>query len=423
MRGGAMNRRASWLPVLPGAAWRLLGGECLSALGSGLTLPFLLVYLHDVRGLDLAVAGLAMACLAAAGFVANPLGGALSDRAGARATIVVGLLSAAAGAVALTAVRESWQAFAATAVLGLGVGVALPAQEALLARLVDRERLSAAFSLRHMTLNVGLGAGSVVGALVVDVSAPASFQLLFVLQAAGIAAFAAIVLGLPAPPAPVPRAERSRAGYRIVLRDRQLRRLLPLATLLFAAGYSQYGTAFPAFAVGNGGIEASALGAAFAANTFTVVAAQLLTLRAVAKLPRSRALALVGCTWALAWAIVLAAAGIGGGPVAVGGFCLAMAIFGLGETLLAPTLAPMVNELATDDLRGRYNGACAFACTSGWVLGPAISSALLGTGLGGVLIAGLLVACALAALWALRLDAAPPEPRIGRAPARAVATA
>ena len=79
-----MNRRASWLPVLPGAAWRLLGGECLSAVGSGLTLPFLLVYLHEVRGLDLAVAGLAMACLAAAGFVANPLGGALSDRARAR---------------------------------------------------------------------------------------------------------------------------------------------------------------------------------------------------------------------------------------------------------------------------------------------------------------------------------------------------
>jgi hypothetical protein len=87
-----------------------------------------------------------------------------------------------------------------------------------------------------MTLNVGLGTGSVVGALVVDVSAPETFQLLYILEAAGIAAFAAIVLGLPAPPAPAPRAERSRAGYRIVLRDRRLRRLLPLATLLFAAG-------------------------------------------------------------------------------------------------------------------------------------------------------------------------------------------
>jgi MFS family permease len=156
---------------------------------------------------------------------------------------------------------------------------------------------------------------------------------------------------------------------------------------------------------------------------FTVVGAQLLALRAVAKLSRSHALALVGCAWAVAWATVLVAAGSGGEVAAVGRFSLAMVIFGLGETLLAPTLGPMVNELSTDDLRGRYNGACAFACTSGWVLGPAVSSVLLGAGLGGVLIAGLLVACALAALWALRLEAAPSESRIGRAPARAVATA
>jgi hypothetical protein len=50
MGGGAMNRRASWLPVLPGAAWRLLAGEILSAAGSRLTLPFVLVYLHEVGG-------------------------------------------------------------------------------------------------------------------------------------------------------------------------------------------------------------------------------------------------------------------------------------------------------------------------------------------------------------------------------------
>jgi len=192
--------------VLPGAAWRLLGGETLSALGCGLTLPFLLVYLHDVRGLELAPAGLAMACLAAAGFVANPLGGALSDRAGARATVVAGLVGAAAGAVALTAVREPWHAFAAAALLGLGVGVALPAQDALLARLVDRERLSAAFSLRHMTLNVGLGAAASPAPCWSMSRRPGSFELLFILEAAGMAAFAAIVLCLPIRPTRPPLA-------------------------------------------------------------------------------------------------------------------------------------------------------------------------------------------------------------------------
>jgi nitrate/nitrite transporter NarK len=87
-----MRARASLLPHLPRTAWLLLCGESVAAVGGGLTLPFLLVHLHDVRGLQLEAAGLASAFLAAAGFVANPAGGALCDRASARATLVSGLL-------------------------------------------------------------------------------------------------------------------------------------------------------------------------------------------------------------------------------------------------------------------------------------------------------------------------------------------
>jgi predicted MFS family arabinose efflux permease len=68
------------VPQLPRRVWLLLAGECLAAVGSGLTLPFLLVYLHRVRGIDIELAGLALAGLAAAGFVGNPVGGWLADR-------------------------------------------------------------------------------------------------------------------------------------------------------------------------------------------------------------------------------------------------------------------------------------------------------------------------------------------------------
>jgi MFS family permease len=416
-----MSARSSWLPELPRDAWRLLAGESLSALGCGLTLPFLLVYLHEVRGLGLAAAGLAMSCLAAVGFLANPLGGALSDRAGARSTLVTGLLAAAGGALALTAVREPWHVFGATALLGMGAGLVLPSQQALLAGLAGEESLSAAFSLRHLALNLGLGAGSTAGALLVDVSAPGSFELVYMVQASAMAGFAAIVLSVPEPGPKAGAKEGSvgRGAYRAVLGDRRLRRLLPLVTLLFAAGYSQYETAFPAYATGEGDIESSALGAAFAANTFTVVAAQLVALRAVRGWPRSHALALTGCAWAAAWGIALAAGALGGTAAAIG-FCLSMIVFGLGETLLAPTLGPLVNEWAPDELRGRYNGACAFACTGGYVLGPAVASALLGAALGAVLIAGLMTACALAALAALTLDVERPARAAGPAGTRPV---
>jgi hypothetical protein len=60
---------------LPGGAWTLLAGDVISAVGSGMTLPFLLVYLHDVRGLGIGAAGLAVSAVALAGFAGNPIGG------------------------------------------------------------------------------------------------------------------------------------------------------------------------------------------------------------------------------------------------------------------------------------------------------------------------------------------------------------
>jgi MFS family permease len=137
------------------------------------------------------------------------------------------------------------------------------------------------------------------------------------------------------------------------------------------------------------------------------VCAQLLVARAIRGLRRSRCLALAAGAWTAAWATVLLASVPGGGLAAAAGFCLAMVVFGLGETLLAPTLAPWFNELASDDLRGRYNGAAALASTSGYVVGPAAAGVLLGAGLGGPLIAGLAVACALLAVAALTLDRQP----------------
>jgi Na+/melibiose symporter-like transporter len=48
------------VPRLPRAAWGFLAGDALSAIGAGMTLPFLVVYLHAVRGLSLVLAGIAL---------------------------------------------------------------------------------------------------------------------------------------------------------------------------------------------------------------------------------------------------------------------------------------------------------------------------------------------------------------------------
>jgi predicted MFS family arabinose efflux permease len=90
------------VPSLRRDAWTVLAADALSAVGTGLTLPFLLIYLHNIGGLSLGSAGLAVSTIAVGSIVGNISGGTLSDRLGARCTLVFGRTIAAAGAVNLS---------------------------------------------------------------------------------------------------------------------------------------------------------------------------------------------------------------------------------------------------------------------------------------------------------------------------------
>jgi len=152
----------------------VLGGDTLSAVGSGLTLPFFLINLSRVRDLDVAVAGLALATVALAGFAGNPVGGWLTDRAGPRRALVCGSVVSAAGAFSVTLVRESWHAFVAATLVGLGMAVVNPAQDALLAVVVAPYQPPAVFAVRNATVNAGYGVGGVGAAFVADLGSPSS---------------------------------------------------------------------------------------------------------------------------------------------------------------------------------------------------------------------------------------------------------
>jgi MFS family permease len=400
-----MARLRSLVPALPRAAWVILAGDAVSALGSGLTLPFLLVYLHQARGLELGPASLAVATIAIAGLGGNPLGGALSDRIGARATLAAGLVTAAVGSLALAAVSSPWQAFAACALLGVGAAVAWPALDALLAGLVTSEQRASAFALRHATLNAGLGIGALVAGLLVAGASPAALAGLYVLDAVSFAAFAVVLLGHRrlASHRGAGRVARTSGGYRVILGDRVFVRVWALTALLVTAGVAQYSAAFPAYATEVVGLDASWLSLALAANTITVVGAQLLTLRLLAGRRRTSTIVLVAALWAAAWSVALVAGALTVGSAAPALLTVTMVLLAAGETALAPTLPALVNELAPDALRGRYNGALALAFTAGFIAGPLLAAAAIECGLGAALPGALAMACGLAALAARRL--------------------
>jgi MFS family permease len=391
------------VPKLPRRAWVVLGGDLLCALGSGLTMPFFIVYLHRVRGIDLTVAGFTLATIALASFAGNLIGGSFADRIGPRRTLMAGLCTSAAGCVWLAFVTSPAAGFGAAACVGLGNSVSWPALDSLLATVVEESQRSTVFALRHATLNLGLGLGSVLAATVVVVSSTRSFQTLYLLDAATFVAFVPVLALLRGVGERVESEEVVTGGYREVLRDRTFLAVWGLGALFVAFGFSQYEAALPPYATSTGGISAHALGFVFAANTLGVAVLQLIVLRAVEGRRRTSALAGAAAAFALAWCIAIVAAHAGGGKSAVVIFAAGMFVLALGETLVSPSLAPIVNDIAPDRLRGRYNGTFVLAYTTGFMVGPSLAGGGLRVGDGTAYFVLLVAGCSAAFVWSLSL--------------------
>jgi MFS family permease len=100
-----------------------------------------------------------------------------------------------------------------------------------------------------------------------------------------------------------------------------------------------------------------------------------------------------------------------------------MAIFALGEAFLAPTLPALINDLAPDHVRGRYNAVFNVSSQAGQVLGPALAGALLAGNHGPLLLVALAAICLTAtALTTIARKLTPPAANIGT-PQEAIATA
>jgi len=387
--GAKAARIPRLVPELPRAVWVVLGADAVSAVGSGLTLPFLLVYLHRVRGLEVGWAGLAISVVALAGLLGNPVGGYLADRIGARNALVGGLGVAAAGSAALAGVGSVGTAFAACGLLGLGVAMIWPSQDALLAELAGERLRSSVFAVRHATMNFGLAVGAASAGLLVDASDPSSFVRLYLLDACSFLVLIPVLMRFVGR-APVARERAAGGGYRQVARDRAFRWVWVWALLLVAAGVAQFHAAFPAYATGEGGVSAGGLGVVYAANSVAVLVLQLPVLRLMQGRRRTRGMVVVCLCWAAAWAITLVA----DGRLLL--FALAMVVFAVGETFLAPTVAPLVNDLAPAELRGRYNGLYALAFTAGFVVGPAVCGLVFAVGADATFLVGCAVVLCLA---------------------------
>lgn len=383
-------------PRLTRATRLLITGSTVSALGTGLILPLTLIYLHQVRGIQLPVVGLLLTMSAVAGLITGPVAGILLDRFGPRVVMV-----AAAAGQGLGEGGLAWSHSAVTAIpplllIGACTVPSYPASATMMAGInPDSATQQRAFAVNFTGVNAGVGIGGAVGALVASTRHPGSFQALFLGNAIMCLAVAVLFSRLPdrRPDRDAHATGAQQAGYAEVLGDPGLRMALIAVLVLALTGYAALDAGLPAYATVVARVPVRVVALALTVNTAFIVGTQLLMLRLIRAMRRTQALAAIGLIWALAWVLF----GLTALPAAPGwriaGVFAFSALFGLGETFMAPTVNPLINNLAGERVRGRANALTSSAYSVAFVISPAICTSMIAAGLAAAWIAMLSVGC------------------------------
>jgi MFS family permease len=362
-------------PPLPGSVRTLQTGALVNALGNGLAYPFLFIYLHNVRGMELDTAGLIVGTSSAVGLVAGPLVGTLIDRVGGRLTLAVSLWLMAVGFGSYVFVHEPWQGFLASAIVGAGNGGFWPSQSSLIAGLTPQQQRHQAFAMQRVMMNLGIGLGGLTGGLIATTSDPSSFTVLFLADAATFVLYSLFLIRVPAPPR-VPRESATPGSYRDVLRNRVFVGVVGLNFVFIAAGMAQLET-LPVYAKNEAGISEQGIGVLFFLNTVVIVLAQLPTARLLEGHRRMRTLAALGVVWAFALLLVPLAGTAVDDYAAAAVLAVTFCVIAVGECLHGTVQAPLVTDLADQTLIGRYMAASAFSWGVGFTIGPAVGGVVL----------------------------------------------
>ncbi|ARU62950.1 MFS transporter [Tumebacillus avium] len=375
-------------------AWGVIIGTFFARAGFYMTMPYLAIYLHEVKGLSPELIGTILATSFLVGTLASFFGGTLSDRVGRFPVMVVSMLGWA-GVFALFSLADAvWAFLVLSALSGLGRNVFEPTARALLTDITPCEQQLSVFNARYFAINLGAALGPLAGVMLG--SAHSTLPLLIT---AGIYAVYGVGVAVLWKVYGEPKRQGSgeRVSFaetvRVVFQDKVFGLIL-LGNLFVYSAYAhiettlaQYLGSAPGFV---DGVQIYTY--LLLTNTISVVLLQYPVIHFTKKWSALRALTTGG---------VLFAAGLWGFGLFDHLFLLilAMIVMTIGEILCFIIGDVIIGQLAPENLRGAYFGAGGFPFL-GQSAGPWAGGLLLGwLGFGqGPLVFGILMLLTLLAV-------------------------
>ncbi|MCL1631960.1 MFS transporter [Sporolactobacillus sp. CPB3-1] len=369
-------------PSFKKGIWKILFVYTVSLFGTGMSDPYLILYLHHLRGFSFAMAGLIIGIGGVAGTVATPISGLLSDRFGVKPVFLAALVMSALGRIFYAgAFHEEWAIFASL-LSGAGAAAAWNALSIILIHAVDQSQKVELFGVAFALQNAGFGLGSALSGFFFQRHGLALFQFIFLLDAATYVCFAffsnRVIRKWQYPPMPVKRRKINHCSslHRVMGRQKALFILSCSYLAISTAMTGMAGTLFPQWVTDQAHVSVSVVGQALLANSLVIVIGQWLVLKLVKNLRETIALAASMLLFAGGYSLIFIAGFINvsaGALILIGSF----AITAVGETLLFSSLPALANELAARNVQGRYNSAINTAWQMGAIIGPIIAGFMI----------------------------------------------
>ena len=375
----------------------------IDRLGGSLIFPFLSLYVAGRFHVGMTEVGLLFGLWSASSFVGSVIGGALSDKFGRKALLLGGLVFSAGSALAMGFVTKMHTFYILAVVVGLFSDMGHPAQQAMVADLLQGDQRAEGFSVLRVVANLAVAIGPAIGGLLASVS----YLLLFILDAVTSLITAGIVLA--AIPETKPEKTEGQpsesilktlSGYREVARDGLFLAFIA-ASLIMVVVYVQMYSTLSVYLNRYHDIPARGFGYMMSLNAGMVVLMQFWITRKIKGFPPMIMMVLASALYGIGYTMF----GLVG---AFWLFMLAIAIITIGEMVHIPISQALVARFAPDHMRGRYMAA--FGLT--WAFPNSVAPLLAGLVMDNTnpdlvwYLAGILSLVAVAAFMALHIRAA-----------------
>lgn len=357
---------------------RLFLGNFLSSLGTGMTLSLLLVYLKDIRGFTTSFGGFLLSFMALISIVFGGPVGWLIDRIGPKKVIIAGLLLEGSAVALWSIVTTRNEAIVVAAMSSLGTLMIWPPQTVLVTRMSEEKDRQRVFGFNFMLFNLGLGFGGFAASVIVQEGNAGSFELLYRLDSLSYFAYLLVILSIKGNfQSDGSKREEKQGTYKDVLSDRRFMKVAFGGLIYITFGYASLQGGIAIFVTQFLDLSPKWIGVVYGANTVAIFLLQGSVLRIIEKRNKYQVLRWAGWIWAGSWLIIGAASFVHGFIAGVL-IALSQVIFAVGEMIWSPTAPTLTNELAPDELRGRYNSVMGMQWNIAGVIGPAIVGILLG---------------------------------------------